>query len=91
MQATLAVHHFDPLRDRETANTMRATPDRGLEAGFTEKCERPAGWPLSVVRDRHACAYRADADARATFWGEEHARSLVSLAVVGLSHRHRRR
>ena len=36
-------------------------------------------------------ANRADADARATFWGVEHARSLVSLAVVGLSHRHRRR
>jgi len=53
MQATLAVHHFDPLK--ETA-TMRATPDRGLEVGFTEKCERPAGWPLSVVRHRHACA-----------------------------------
>jgi glyoxylase-like metal-dependent hydrolase (beta-lactamase superfamily II) len=29
---------------------------RWLEAGFTEKCERPAGWPLSVVRHRHACA-----------------------------------
>ena len=66
-----------PLRDRHDARDTRQRAGGRVYGKVRVACT-PAGCPLSVVRHRHACAHRADADARATFWEESSlARSLA--------------
>ena len=73
----------------EYSHTMHVTgdTDRGQEAGFSVYGKaRAACWMANqLVRHRRACAHRAAADARATFWVEEPAHFAREFACGSLA------
>ena len=70
-----------PLRDRHDARDTRQRA-----GGRVYGKARAACWMANqLVRHRRACAHRAAADARATFWVEEHAHFAREFACGSLA------